>query len=209
MNSIILFDVDGTVTNYERIDNLAVSKCFGNSKIVVGLDKLLWKINRWDIIPNNFQLFKLRIWMYSVLSLSNYDSKLKEYESIYVSETKKAVNNCYNGIYEKLKHLKIEMRLLSNNQLDTSANPYIISVKNKKKYVMEHICGKYTNIYVVGNNWSDDIKFGLKLKSKNLNACPVYIGESKLLIKWLFRKKAVLVYSTLEEFISFVTGKKE
>lgn len=209
MRSVIILDVDGTVTNYERIDNLAISACFGKSKAVMWLDKLLWKVNKWDIIPNNFHLFKLRIWVYSVLSLSNYNSKIKEYESIYAKATNKAVYYCYNSIYPKLKHLGIELRLISNNQLDTSTSPHIIPVRNKKKYVMEHIYGKYTNMYIVGNNWSDDIKLGLTLRGKNLNVYPVYIGKSRLLKKWLFKEKAVLVYPTLEEFVSFVTTKKE
>ena len=33
MKSIILFDVDGTITNFEKIDNKAIRTCFENSKL--------------------------------------------------------------------------------------------------------------------------------------------------------------------------------
>lgn len=209
MKSIILFDVDGTVANFERIDNLAISKCFKASKIVMWLDKLLWCINRLDLVANNFPLFKLRIWIYSLLSHSNYKANLKMYETVYVKETKEEIAKYYKNQHKRLKHLNMEIRFLSNNQLDTSASSYIINVKNKGKYVMENIYGKYDIIFVVGNNWSDDIRLGLKLRKKNKVTYPVYIGKSKFLIKFLLKKKQVEVYATLDEFVTHLTEQKE
>lgn len=209
MKSIILFDVDGTVTNFERIDNIAVSKCFKTSKIVMWLDKLLWCINRLDLIANNFPLFKFRIWIYSLLSFSNYKANLKVYETVYVEETKKEIAKYYASQHERLKRLNMEIRFLSNNQLDTSTSSYIITVKNKGKYVMKNICGKYDIVFVVGNNWSDDVRLGLKLRKKNKTTRPVYIGKSKVLIKFLLKKKQVEVYPTLDEFVTHLTERKE
>lgn len=209
MKSIILFDVDGTVTNFERIDNIAVFKCFKTSKIVMWLDKLLWCINRLDLIANNFPLFKFRIWIYSLLSFSNYKANLKVYETVYVEETKKEIAKYYASQHERLKRLNMEIRFLSNNQLDTSTSSYIITVKNKGKYVMKNICGKYDIVFVVGNNWSDDVRLGLKLRKKNKTTRPVYIGKSKVLIKFLLKKKQVEVYPTLDEFVTHLTERKE
>lgn len=209
MKSIILFDVDGTVTNFERIDNLAIFKCFHSSKIVMRLDKFLWCINRLDVIANNFSLFKFRIWVYSLLSLSNYKANLERYEKVYVEETKAEIAKYYESQYEKLKSLDAEVRFLSNNQLDTSTSSYIISVKNKGKYVMEHVYGKYDIVYVVGNNWADDVRLGLKLRKKTKTTCPVYIGKSKFLINFVLKKSQVEVYPTLNEFVNHLTEKKE
>lgn len=209
MKSIILFDVDGTVTNFERIDHLAISKCFRTSKIVVWLDKLLWCINRLDLVANNFPLFKLRIWIYSVLSFSNYKANLKMYETVYVEETKKEIAKYYADEHERLKCLNMEIRFLSNNQLDTSTSSYIITVKNKGKYVMKNIYGKYDIVYVVGNNWSDDVRLGLKLRKKNKTTRAVYIGKSRFLIEFLLKKKQVEVYQTLDDFVTQLTKKKE
>lgn len=209
MKSIILFDVDGTVTNFERIDNLAISKCFKTSKIVMWLDKFLWCINRLDWVANNFPLFKLRIWIYSLLSVSNYKTNLQMYETVYVKETKQEIAKYYESQHERLKNLNTEVCFLSNNQLDTSTSSHIITVKNKGKYVMKNIYGKYDIVFVVGNNWSDDIRLGLKLRKKNKITCPVYIGKSKFLIKFLLKKKQVEVYPTLDEFVTQLTEKKE
>lgn len=209
MKSIILFDVDGTVTNFERIDHLAISKCFKAAKFVMWLDKLLWCINRLDIIANNFPLFKFRIWIYSVLSFSNYKENLKAYETVYVKETKKEIEKYYEVQHEQLKSLNTEIRFLSNNQLDTSTSSNIVTVKNKEKYVMKNIYGRYDIVFVVGNNWSDDVRLGLKLRKKNGTTRPVYIGKSKFLIETFLRKRKVDVYPSLDDFVTQLTEKKE
>lgn len=209
MKSIILFDVDGTITNFEKIDNKAIRTCFEKSKFVMAMDKALWQINKLDVIANNFPLFKFRIWIYSLISFSNYKQNMEKYEKIYVEETKSEMSNYFTMQHERLNELGVDIRFLSNNQLDMSTSPNIISVRNKKKYVKDNIYGKYDIVYVVGNNWSDDVKLGLDLRKKTKLTMPVYIGKSKFLINFLLKKKPVEVYSSLDEFISNLTSKKE
>ena len=133
---------------------------------------------------------------------------MKKYEKIYVEETKSEMSNYFKMQHERLNELGVEIRFLSNNQLDMSTSPNIISVRNKKKYVKDNIYGKYDIVYVVGNNWSDDVKLGLELRKKTKLTTPVYIGKSKFLINFLLKKKPVEVYSSLDEFISVLTSKK-
>ena len=208
MKSIILFDVDGTITDFEKIDNKAILKCFSASKFVMTVDKLLWKINKLDIIANNFPLFKFRIFAYSLASFSNYKKNMKRYEKVYVEETSKEMANYLKKHHDNLNALDTEVCFLSNNQLDNSASLYIVSVKDKRKYVRDNIYGKYDIVYVVGNNWSDDVKLGLRLRKLTNLTQPVYIGKSKFLINFLLKKKPVEVYGSLDEFISHLLSKK-
>ncbi len=61
---ILVFDFDGTISNFKEIDSKIIFELFNNSSLVKFLDKILWWVNEKDIIRNSMLLLKLRILVY-------------------------------------------------------------------------------------------------------------------------------------------------
>ena len=57
---LIIVDLDGTLCEFENVDHKIINHIFKKCKAVLLLDKLLWRINRLDLISNSFAMFKLR-----------------------------------------------------------------------------------------------------------------------------------------------------
>ena len=69
----ILFDLDGTITNFEELDNRIIrEEIFKDCPIVVAIDKIAWKVNRLDLIKNTTIMLKLRLFVYSLIAGSSY-----------------------------------------------------------------------------------------------------------------------------------------
>lgn len=198
--SLIVIDVDGTIINFKRIDNIIIRDIYGKSKIVTFIDKLLWKINSLDVISNNIIILNLRILLYSIISFINPFKAFILYSFKYEELAKREVTkNLLNNI-EYLKTLADEVVFATHDFhaycLEKVLNTRVIT-KNKK-YFIPKLYKKYDIKYVIGNNYIDDILPGKKLKKeKGQNTKVVYIGKSKL----LKRVSNICIYDTFDNFI--------
>lgn len=209
MKPIIIIDVDGTITNFSEIDRKIIKKIFPSNLFVNILDRLLWNINGLDYITNRFWIFKFRIFIYSLLSFSNFNVNMRKYEREYVKESKKQFDVYLNEYNIILKKMGLDILLLSHNKFAHFLDDSVHSVKDKRKYVLNNIYGNYDIVYIVGNNYMDDIRLGFKLKKiraklengkKTTNV--VYIGKSKFLIDIVLNGKNVFVYDSFKEFVN-------
>ncbi len=207
MKPLIIIDIDGTITNFREIDRKIIYKLFQKNPIVMLLDQLLWKINSLDYITNSFWIFKFRIYIYSLLSFSSFKIRISEYKKEYLKESKKDFDIYLKEYHSVLKNLGLDILLLSHDEFACYLGREVHSVKNKKKYVLKNIYGKYDIVYMVGNNYMDDIKLGLQLrkkrkKLKDTNSIKVvYIGKSKYLIDWILLPKGIYVYDNIRDFV--------
>lgn len=183
--NIIFVDIDGTINEFNMVDNNIIKEIFGNHRLVMFCDRLLWKINELDLISNSMRIFKLRIFLYSLLSFTSYNKKMLEYEKKYIKYTFEEVRKNYNLHLMKLKRLGYEIRLVTHSEFTKYfKKDYPISIlKNKPKYI-ERIHKKNGISYMIGNNYTDDLKVPLKFGIKT-----IYIGKSKL-VKRIIKDKA-------------------
>lgn len=177
----ILFDLDGTITNFEELDNKIIrEEIFSECPLVVAIDKIAWKVNRLDLIKNTTIMLKLRLLVYSLIAGLNYKKVLGIYSKCYVE---------YSRI-EILKHKKLLMALkrkgyhiivLSNNKMADNLfleEAEISSVESKFREIRKIKESCYIK-YFVGNNLMDDI-----IPSFLYNIKSIYVGKSKAVI-WL------------------------
>lgn len=194
----LIFDFDGTVSYFEANDHIIVDTIFGKNKIVHFIDKMLWNINRLDVIKNSMTMLKIRIWFYSLFSGKSYKQNLATYRQEYF----------FLGLYdlrritEKLLELSKEYKvfILSNNEYSLSIENKgikICNVKSKFDFIKK-IIRRYKICFVVGNNLVDDI-----LPAKKLNIDSVYIGRSKF-VKILGQPDYIY-----EDIITFLETLKE
>lgn len=208
MKPMIIIDVDGTITNFSEIDRKIIKKIFKDNLFVKILDRLLWNINSLDYVTNKFWIFKLRIFIYSLLSFSSFNINMEKYEREYVKESQKQFDIYLKEYHTILKEKGLDILLLSHDRFAHSLDECVHSVRDKRSYVLKNIYGNYDIVYVVGNNYMDDIRLGLKLKKKRRkleNAKTtnvVYIGKSKFLIDIVLKGKKVFIYDTFEEFVN-------
>lgn len=204
MKSLAIIDIDGTITDFYKIDRDIISQMFSRSKIISCLDKFLWKINSLDVITNRFILFKIRLWLYSLVSRTSYASNMEIYKIKYLEAARNDFEFFINNDYKRLKENKLSVRLLTCDPFDGFFDEDVVTiVQSKKRYVLDNVYGKYDKVYIIGNNYMDDIKVGIDLRQKMQDENKVnvfYIGSSTLL-KNLIRNKNVNVSSNLSEAI--------
>lgn len=207
MRPLIIIDVDGTVTDFKRIDNEIILDMYQKNKLVMLLDKVLWKINSLDYFTNKFWVFKLRIFMYSIFSLSGYKFNMIKYQKKYVQKTREDFKMFFEVLHPMIRDMGYETLLLSHDRFANNVDENIVWVKDKKNYVLNSVYSSYDVIYIVGNNYTDDIKLGLKVcelnlkLNENMQTNVVYIGKSKYLINKVLKNSAVKCKSSFEEFI--------
>lgn len=207
MKKVMIMDVDGTITDFKNIDKNIIFEIFKNNRIVLAFDYLLWKINSLDYISNKFWIFKIRMWIYSLLSNRKYNDCMVEYKKKYVQKSKSHFENFLIQNMSILEKSNIEVIFLSHDRFDHEMDHRIISVNQKFKYVLYNIYGKYDNIYIIGNNYMDDIKLGMRLENrikkekKKIHIKTIYIGNSFFLKKHILCKKNIFSYNSISEFI--------
>ena len=170
---ILVFDFDGTISNFKEIDSKIIFELFSDSSLVKFLDKILWWVNEKDIIRNSMLLLKLRILVYSFISATNFYYNLCEYKRRYFFYSCSSLRNVIDLLEEISKTTKVIV--LSNNSFTRGIACRNIRVKytsSKKKYIKE--LSKHRDIpYMIGNNLSDDILVAKFLKIKS-----IYVGKS-------------------------------
>lgn len=207
MKPLIIIDVDGTITDFKQIDHEIISLMYEKNKFVIALDKLLWRINGLDYFTNKFWIFKFRIFLYSILSLSNYKFNMIKYQKNYVAKTRQDFNKYFDVLHPKIEKMGYETLLLSHDRFAGNVSNKIICVRDKKRYVLDNVYSSYDVIYVIGNNYMDDIKLGLKLQKLNndldvkIETNIVYVGTSRYLIEKVLINKSVKCVNTFEKFV--------
>lgn len=205
MNSLAIVDIDGTITDFYKIDHNIISTMYSNNRMIAILDKVLWKINSMDIITNSFAIFKIRILIYSIIYGTKYSENMKKYKMEYVKHAKKYFEHFMQNEYLTLKSNGYDILLLSCDSFDSCLNNKIKVVKNKRRYALKNILkGNYSNIYVIGNNYMDDIRIGLDLRKKSRFLQKVhifYVGNSSI-VKTIIRNKKVITCHTIKEAIN-------
>lgn len=168
----IIFDLDGTITDFKSIDHEIISSMF-TSKIILFLDRVLWRINETDILKNTMLILKIRLFLYSIFSGKNYFKILEKYKQEYFFKT-------YNEFRKKYKLLKslnesYAVIILSNNEYSKGVNYQGISVtSSRSKYTsILKLMRKYDIKYFVGNNLFDDI---FTVKGTNIKS--IYVGKN-------------------------------
>ncbi len=203
MKTLAIFDIDGTITDFYKIDRDIILKMYGKNKIISVLDNILWKINSLDIVTNRFLVFKIRMLFYSLVNGTSYKEDMEIYKSEYVYKAKKYFDDFMKKEYISLKENSLSVRLLTCDPFDGFFDEGVTIVQSKRRYVLDNVYGKYDKVYIIGNNYMDDIKVGLNLRSKMNDETKVsifYIGNSKLLKK-LIKNKKVNICSSLSEVI--------
>lgn len=189
----IVFDLDGTLSDFERIDHEIIEKLFPNSKLVRLVDKVAWFINKKDVLKNTMPILILRLVFYAIISGKNVKKVLKIYRQEYFFKTYHSIIKMYP--YLSILYNKYRLRIISNNK-------YSLGIQYKKakvKYMSSKLkfvnCLKKNNhdiIYVIGNNLCDDV-----LTAKLSNNKSIYIGKNKF-IKFISNESFENINSVLD-----------
>lgn len=186
-SKLLLIDLDGTLIDFEKIDNLIISALFPDSNIIHFMDKILWKINKLDILGNGYAGLKIRLAVYSLFDRKVTYAQTKQiYSKLYKKFASKELVNVYNDIlktiisngYEILiatKNVYAEELLKKLEENGQNLELDLIVLRKDKRKKFEELISKYSGkICVIGNNLSDDIISSIKIGSPF-----VYIGKSK------------------------------
>lgn len=194
---LIIVDLDGTLCEFENVDHKIINDIFKESKAVLLLDKLLWRINRLDLISNTYAIFKVRIAVYSMMSFSDYVINMKTYKEMYYKFLKDVCVSNYYKYLHSFNNSKVEVLLLTHDSLarEFLKDVNLIVTRNKNSYIPSLL--KYYDIKaIVGNNFCDDILSAYKVnkiykkRMSKRRAIIVYVGNSSL-VKLLTKNKVV------------------
>ena len=191
----IVFDLDGTLSDFERIDHEIIEKLFPNSKLVKFVDKIAWFVNKKDILKNTMPILILRLVLYAIISGKNVKEILNMYRQQYFLKTYDSLKKIYPQLVTL--YSKYRVRIISNNKYSKG----IQYKKSKVKYMNSKLkfvnCLKKNNhdiVYVVGNNLCDDI-----LTAKLSNNKSIYIGKNKF-IKFISNETFENINSVIDFF---------
>ena len=214
---LILVDLDGTLYDFKGPDNQIISAIFGRHKLVLLLDKALWFINGLDLISNAFYIFKLRIFIYSLLSFSSYKNNMNKYVEMYHRKIKGKFLYNYETYLKKLNTDKTAVVFVTHDPITKYFKKFIdvpIVVLKRKNVDIPVIFKEYEIILLVGNNFSDDIMTGLEMnkiyQKREKYVTVVYIGSSKL-VRHLIKGRALAFYdiSQLDEYSDILLSLSE
>lgn len=170
----IIFDLDGTITDFRLIDNEIITDMF-KSKFVLFLDKILWRINEQDVLKNTMIFLKIRLLLYSIFSGKNYAKIMKRYREEYFFKTYSEFRKMYELLLVIAK--RYEVIILSNNEFSKGIEYGKITVTNSKSKHLSLLkfMKTYDIKYFVGNNLLDDI---LTVKGTSIRS--IYVGKSRV-----------------------------
>lgn len=173
----IVFDLDGTLSDFERIDHEIIGELFPKSKLVKLIDKFAWFINKKDIIKNTMPILILRLVFYAVISGKSPKDVLNKYRQKYFFKTYDDIRKIYPELLKLCK--KYRVRIISNNKYSKGIQYKKVKVKymrSKLKFVKSLKRNKHDILYIVGNNLCDDI-----ITARLSNSNSIYVGKSKLI----------------------------
>lgn len=170
----IVFDLDGTISDFENIDHEIVNEIFPNSKIVKLIDRIAWCINRKDIIKNTMLILMIRLALYSFISCKSLKKVFNKYRQEYFFKTYKDLRKIYPRLEELSK--KYRIRIISNNKYSSGIKYKKIKVRymsSKLNFIRCLKKNRHNILYIIGNNLCDDI-----LVAKSLNDKSIYVGKN-------------------------------
>ena len=151
----IISDFDCTFFNFAEVDRKIITEIFGNHKLVLLLDKILWKVNSLGIFGNSMRALKLRFIIYSILTIFSGYVKYRyiydRYEELYKQYAQKKYNR-KKWIIRKITQRGYYFVILTNNKFASEIKAdNIIYVKSKRSYLKRLI----PEIYIGDNLWDD------------------------------------------------------
>ena len=196
----IVFDLDGTLSNFEEIDHIIIDLIYGDSKFVMSLDKFLWKINRLEILKNSMWVLKFRLIIYSIFSKKRIKKCLNEYRLEYFMRTYNDLRQNYDSYIYCLKE-KYNVRVISNNIFAKGLeyNGMKVFCNTSKIRYLRHLKKRNNIEYVVGNNLLDDI-----LTGKLTSAKAIYLGKNPF-VKFFSTKN----FTSLDEVTNYLLLKSD
>ena len=195
-SKLLIIDLDGTLIDFEKIDNIIISTLFRDSKFVTAIDKLLWKINKLDVFGNGYTGLKLRLKVYSLFSKYTMKQLKYKYATLYGILAKKELRHIYNETLRDIlkegysiqivtKNVYAPVDLVNNLEKDLKNNNLDLTFstlkKNKNKFIKENVKTHDGKACIIGNNLSDDI-----ITSFRLGLPYIYIGNS-LIVRAIIR----------------------
>ena len=51
-SKLLIVDLDGTLIDFEKIDNMIISYLFPDNRLINSIDNILWKVNNLDVFGN-------------------------------------------------------------------------------------------------------------------------------------------------------------
>ncbi len=195
-SKLLIIDLDGTLIDFENIDNIIIQTLFPDSKVVKFIDKMLWKINKLDVLGNGYTGLKIRLKVYSLFSKYTMRQLKYKYGTMYGMLAKKELRHVYNETLRNIllkgysiqivtKNVYAPVDLVDNLKKDLEKNNLnlIFSTlkKNKNKFIKENVKTHDGKACIIGNNLSDDI-----ITSFILGLPYIYIGKS-LIVRAIIR----------------------
>ena len=196
-SKLLIIDLDGTLIDFEKIDNIIIKEIFPDSRIIDTIDNILWKINRLDILGNGYTGLKLRLEFYSLFSKYSYKECKSMYGSMYEELARIELLGVYATSLVKLIDDGYEIAIVTKNVyaknlLDNhlfkmgslyKEKLHLVILRNtkKKKQFREMVENSNGKVCVIGNNFSDDL-----LNSYRIGSPYIYIGNSKA-IKYIMK----------------------
>ena len=155
--NLIISDFDMTLFNFKEVDNRIIKEIFGKYRFVLLIDKFLWKINSLGIVGNSMKGLKVRLFIYSLLTLFTryikYNDVFIKYEIMY----KKLAMKKYKRkiwLIKKIQRKGYEFVILTNNKFASELGiPYITYSENKRKFL-----NKSKPEFLFGDNFWDDYR---------------------------------------------------
>lgn len=188
---LLIIDLDGTLIDFEKIDNIIIGKMFPDSRVINSVDNILWKINKLDLFGNGYAGLKLRLAIYSLFSSKySYKECKREYERLYkrlarieflsryATTLREIIDNGYKvAVVTKNVYAR---QMLDGNYLShdfKGEKLKLIVLRGNKKEKFKDMIKKYNGeVCVIGNNLSDDI-----INSFRIGSPYIYIGKSKII----------------------------
>lgn len=155
ISNYVISDFDCTFFNFAEVDRKVITDIFGNHKIVLLLDRILWRVNSLGIFGNSMRALKLRFLAYSILTIFSgyikYSYIYDRYEKLYKEYAQKKYNR-KKWIVRKITQRGYYFAILTNNKFASEIKAdYIIYVKSKRRYLKRHI----PEILIGDNLWDD------------------------------------------------------
>ena len=200
----IIMDLDGTLfDDFFEADRKIITQIFSSNNFVLFIDTVARIINNLGFIKNTTSILKLRLFVYSFLSLKSYKKVILEYKKSYSKCAYEALKRNYHYI-EELKKLKYTVLIFSNNRYSKPISSVykVFIVKNKPKKIKElYNYYKEQVSFVVGDNYFDEI-----LPARKLSIPNIFIKNKKPSIKRMLKAKDKKCYysNTLEEVINII-----
>lgn len=176
---LIGIDLDGTLTNFKKIDHEIIDSMFKGKKVIYLIDKISWFVNDFDFLPNTQRILCLRFILYSIFSFKSYNYIYNKYKELYILKTIKELNTIMKLLNEQ--YSKFEFVIISNNLLLKDFkfdNDIIILFDNSKEKIIKKIIKEKDIFCFIGNNYFNDIYTSYKFNIKS-----VYVGKSKFVKK--------------------------